>query len=186
MELQLSLPGLRAVAAKPGFGAVARIADRLTSTASCGLLLVVGTEKYEPWHLVAHLHSPLANSVAGLPTLVRYRVPARAPNHLSIGLDQIARSNRADAVLVVASDPASDALLERLNDARGHGATVLSLAGQPAAETDGPHAELESLCHDSARVASGQLEYAQHLLPAITGLPSLSRRYVRRLAGRAS
>lgn len=58
-----------------------------TAGHQAGDLLVVGTPTDEPWHMVAHLadEARLAGIPELAPTLVRHRVPAGAPAHLSVG-----------------------------------------------------------------------------------------------------
>ncbi|WP_327676504.1 hypothetical protein [Kitasatospora sp. NBC_00458] len=94
-------------------------------------LLLVGTEGYEPWHLAAHLEDEAAwSDVPRLaPTLLRHRVPDRAPAHLAHGLRRLTEAGRGVTVLVVAPTSAGVPLLERVHDARRNGATVLALDG---------------------------------------------------------
>lgn len=157
MELQQSRSALRALSRLPAFGAVQRVAESLAwSGRRSGRLLVLGTPGYEPWHLVAHLQaSPLA---ASAPALLRWSVPAGAPAHLSLGLDRLADCAPSDTVLVVAGEQPNDDLLQRLDDARRHGNTVLGLAtGQPA--------ELDQVTHELAVVRGEHFDHAQHYLP---------------------
>jgi hypothetical protein len=162
VQLQQSRSTLRAIARLPGFGAVQRIAESLAwSARRPGQLLVVGTADYEPWHLVAHLQTS-ATLARSAPTLVRWTVPVGAPAHLAVGLDQLGQAGRADTVLVVAAGQPGDELLERLDDARRRGNTVLALAsGQPVADGD----ELQGLSHDIAVVRGEHFDHAQHYLP---------------------
>lgn len=108
-----------------------------------GRLLVVGTPEDEPWHLTAHLADAARwRSLPSLqPTLVRWAVPPGAPPHLSVGIDAVPSAARGTTLLVAAPTPASDGLLERLDDARRRGATVFAL--HPGA---GP---LDELAHES-------------------------------------
>ena len=105
-----------------------------------GGLLLVGSERYEPWHLAAHLADEAAWS--GLPelspTLVRHHVPAGAPDHLAVDLTRLERAGRRDTVLVVAPEPPCGGLLERVHDARRSGATVLTLDGAGSPADPGP------------------------------------------------
>ncbi|MET7938035.1 hypothetical protein [Streptomyces sp. NPDC005322] len=150
-----------------------------------GGLLLVGSEEYEPWHLAAHLDDEAAWS--GLPelspTLVRHRVPeGTVPAHLSVGLGRLAGAGRGETLLVVAPGDPGAGLLERVNDARRGGATVLAL--------DGGHLELHSLAHDALSAPEGSdldLDTVQHLVSAAAGentLPTHSghRRFRDRLA----
>ncbi|HJQ01209.1 MAG TPA: hypothetical protein VJ851_06395 [Jatrophihabitans sp.] len=170
MELQQSRSALRALARLPAFGAVQRIADSLAwSARRSGQLLVVGTPSYEPWHLVAHLQTS-ATLAQAAPTLVRWAVPVGAPAHLAVGLDQLSQAGRADTVLVVADGQAGHELLERLDDARRRGNTVLALASQQAAGSvpdslDGTSHELAQVSHDLAVVRGAHFDHAQHYLP---------------------
>jgi hypothetical protein len=157
VELQQSRSALRALSRLPAFGAVQRVAESLAwSGRRSGRLLVLGTPGYEPWHLVAHLQtSPLATSA---PALLRWSVPVGAPAHLSLGLDRLADCAPSDTVLVVAGEQPNDELLQRLDDARRHGNTVLGLAtGQPA--------ELDQVTHELAVVRGEHFDHAQHYLP---------------------
>lgn len=173
MELELSRSALRAISRLPAFGAVQRVADSLAwSSRRPGRLLVVGTPSYEPWHLVAHLQTSATLSTSA-PTLVRWAVPVGAPAHLAVGLDQLAQSSRADTVLVVAAGQPGDELLERLDDARRRGNTVLGLAsGLPDAE----RCELDDVSHDLAVVRGEHFDYAQHYLPAAAPRSRFARR----------
>jgi hypothetical protein len=130
-------------------------------------LLLVGTADYEPWHLAAHLDDEAAWS--GLPelspTLVRHRVPdPAAPPHLSVGLGRLHAARRGATLLVVAPEEPGAELLERVEDARRAGATVLAL--------DGGHADLHALAHDAlaAPAATGlDLDTVQHLVSVSAG-----------------
>jgi hypothetical protein len=94
-----------------------------------GHLLLVGTPKVEPWHLAAHLDDESRLTGAGqiAPQLVRWQPPAGAPAHLAIGMSRPEQVERGETVFVVAPDAAPDPLLERVDDARRTGATVLAL-----------------------------------------------------------
>ena len=134
-----------------------------------GGLLLVGTESYEPWHLAAHLDDEAAWS--GLPelspTLVRHRVPPSAPAHLSAGLGRIEAAGRRETVLVVSAEQPDAALLERVQDARRAGATVLALDDRSA----GDLRELHGIAHDalSADADEIDLDTMQHLVSAAAG-----------------
>jgi hypothetical protein len=157
VELEQSRSALRALSRLPAFGAVRRVAESLAwSSRWPGRLLVLGTPGYEPWHLVAHLQtSALAPSA---PALLRWSVPVGAPSHLSLGLDLLADCSPSDTVLVVAGDQPNSELLQRLDDARRHGNTVLGLAtGQPA--------DLDQVTHELAVVRGEHFDHAQHYLP---------------------
>ena len=156
-------------------GAVRRTPER-------GGLLLVGTPAEEPWHLAAHLddESRLTGLEQLSPTLVRWQPPPGAPPHLSVGLDRLERVQRGQTVFVVAPDTAPDPLLERVDDARRTGATILSV--------DGGDDQLGDLAHERMTVSPGglllppqlvggpgvatdgaPLEVAQHLVSAAAG-----------------
>jgi hypothetical protein len=144
-----------------------------------GGLLLVGSEEYEPWHLAAHLDDEAAWS--GLPelspTLVRHRVPAgrAVPAHLSVGLGRLEAAGRGETLLVVAPGDPGAGLLERVNDARRGGATVLAL--------DGGDLELHALAHDALSAPEGadlDLDTVQHLVSAAAGENTLPPRPGRR------
>ncbi|MEU4094072.1 hypothetical protein [Streptomyces sp. NPDC026673] len=146
-----------------------------------GGLLLVGSGGYEPWHMAAHLDDEAAWS--GLPelspTLVRHRVPPGAPPHLAIGTARLEAARRGETVLVVTPERAEAGLLERVEDARRCGATVLAMdAGDP---------DLRGLAHDALTVppepSEVGMDVLQHLVSAAAGrrvrlrdrLPRLSR-----------
>ncbi len=158
-------------------GALHRSVTRRTAAG----LLLVGTERYEPWHLAAHLDEEAACSgVAGLaPVLVRHEVPAAAPAHLAHGLRRLGEAPRGSTVLVVAPHEPGEGLLERVEDARRGGATVLAL--------DAGDAELGALAHERLAVpvaGEGPFDLVQHLVgAAASARPALGLRS--RLAGLA-
>ncbi|HTX84091.1 MAG TPA: hypothetical protein VME44_18045 [Streptosporangiaceae bacterium] len=125
-------------------------------------LLIVGTSSYEPWHMAAHLddESLLAGLPELAPTLVRWDPEPGAPPHLSIGLDRLRATSRAETLLVVSPDPAPAQLLERVDDVRRTGATIFAL------DADDP--ELDGLAHESLPVRQGiapfSFDAAQHLV----------------------
>ncbi|GAA3173767.1 MULTISPECIES: hypothetical protein [Streptomyces] len=155
--------------------ATRRFAGALRSSVTPhGGLLLVGGEAYEPWHLAAHLDDEAAWS--GLPelspTLVRHRVPAGSPAHLAVSTERLAAAGRGDTLLVVSPWAPGAGLLERVDDARRGGATVLAL--------DGGDTELHALAHEalaappSADAAGADaspldLETVQHLVSAAAG-----------------
>jgi len=116
-----------------------------------GGLLLVGPPDAEPWHLTAHLDEEAqAAGIAELaPTLVKW-VPDPTAAHLSVGMSRLAATRRGETVVVVAEQAAPEGLLERVADARRHGATVLAM--------DGGDPDLEDLAHESIVVASGPLD----------------------------
>jgi hypothetical protein len=132
-----------------------------------GGLLLVGTPDDEPWHLTAHLddESRLAGIPGLAPTLVRWSPPPDAPAHLRVGLARLEAARRGETLLVVSAQAAPEALLERVDDARRIGATILALdQGDP---------ELEDLAHESLIVPAGvapvSFDAAQHLVSSAAG-----------------
>ncbi|MGN6795254.1 MAG: hypothetical protein ACTHJW_22935 [Streptosporangiaceae bacterium] len=136
-------------------------------------LLVVGTPTFEPWHMAAHLDDE--SRYSGLPelapTLVRWAPPSDGPPHLRIGIDRIAQAGRSETLLVVGSDAAPDALLERVSDARRAGASILAL--------DRGDDELDSLAHECLAVRPVvdpvSFDGAQHLVSMAVGEADLER-----------
>ncbi|MEV5571239.1 hypothetical protein AB0L06_14410 [Spirillospora sp. NPDC052269] len=132
-----------------------------------GGLLLVGTPTGEPWHLAAHLDDESGlNALPGLaPTLVRWSPPPDAPPHLAVGLDRLEGAGRGETLLVVAEDEAPVPLLERVDDARRVGATILAL--------DGGDRELQGLAHEALTVPATEplvtFDGAQHLVSAAAG-----------------
>ncbi|MEU8891059.1 hypothetical protein [Streptomyces sp. NPDC048442] len=151
-------------------GATRRFAGVLRSSVvpqGSGLLLV-GTERYEPWHLAAHLLDEAAWSglPALAPTLVRHEVGRHDPAHLSVGLGRLEAAGRGETLLVVAPGAAEPGLLERVDGVRRAGATVLALSGE------GEGAELASLAHELLAVPPAgevDLDTVQHLVSAAAG-----------------
>ncbi|WP_049575469.1 hypothetical protein [Nonomuraea sp. SBT364] len=138
----------------------------LRTTRSPGGLLLVGTPDDEPWHLTAHLadEARLSDLPQLAPTLVRWAPPPGPPPHLRVSLDRIQRAARGETLFVVAGERAPVPLLERVDDARRTGATILAL------ETGDP--ELSGLAHDSLAVpARGPITFdgAQHLVSTAAG-----------------
>jgi len=134
------------------------------SPRSAGGLLVVGTPTYEPWHVTAHLddEARLAGIPELTPTLVRWAPPAGAPPHLSVGLARLEAAQRGETLFVVAEDSAPVPLLERVNDARRVGATILAL--------DGGDPELDALAHEALAVPESlSFDAGQHLVSAAAG-----------------
>jgi hypothetical protein len=138
-----------------------------------GELLLVGTPEEEPWHLAAHLdqESRLAGIPGLAPTLVRWKPPPGAPAHLRVGLSRLEEARRGETLFVVSPEAAPAPLLERVNDARRVGATILALdAGDP---------ELDDMAHEYLTVAPGlapvSFDAAQHLVSAAAGEPAQAR-----------
>lgn len=130
-------------------------------------LLIVGTPAQEPWHLTAHLadESRLAGLPGLDPTLVRWAPPPGAPPHLGVGIDRLRQAGRAQTLLVVGAEPAPDALLERVADARKAGAAVFAL--------DQGDADLDGIAHESLSVRPAidpvSFDAAQHLVSLAAG-----------------
>ena len=75
---------------------------------------------------------------------MRWAPPAGAPPHLSVGLARLEAAQRGETLFVVAEDSAPVPLLERVNDARRVGATILALdEGDP---------ELDALANEALAV----------------------------------
>ncbi|QVQ53307.1 hypothetical protein J4H86_05935 [Spiractinospora alimapuensis] len=140
----------------------------LRRTRSPGGLLLVGTPDEEPWHLAAHLADE--SRYSGLPqldpTLVRWNPPLDAPAHLRTGTDRLNEVHRGETLFVVNPDEEAPVpLLERVDDARRSGATVLAL--------DRGDRELGQLAHDAISLdeatAPLHLDGLQHLVSAAAG-----------------
>lgn len=158
------------LAGTPWFGECREFAEAMrTAPRNDGGLLLVGTPGEEPWHLAAHLDTEAG--LSGLtrlsPTLVRHAVPLGAPPHLSVGLDRLTASRGGEAVLVVAPDEPGERLLDRVEYAKRHGATILALAD---ADTND---ELTGLAHERLLVPSDGpvpgFDAAQHVLALAAG-----------------
>src|SRR6516165_9286790 len=154
---------LRALLSGSGWLDQARSLGRAlrTSPKSAGGLLVVGTPTFEPWHMTAHLddESRLSGIAELAPTLIRWSPPPDAPAHLSVGLARLEAARRGETLFVVAADSAPVPLLERVNDARKTGATILAL------DSDDP--ELDALAHEALAVpATLSFDAGQHLVSA--------------------
>ncbi len=137
-----------------------------SSTTSAGGLLLVGTPTYEPWHLTAHLddESRLSGFPELMPTLIRWSPPPDAPAHLRVGLSRLEAARRGETLFVVSEATAPVPLLERVNDARKTGATILSLGN-----ADGDP-DLDALAHESLAVPpSLSFDAGQHLVSAAAG-----------------
>jgi hypothetical protein len=178
-----SVASLRDLLAETGWVERTRELGRaLRTTRSPGGLLLVGTPDEEPWHLTAHLadEARLADLPQLAPTLVRWAPSAGAPPHLRVGLDRIQRARRGETLFVVAEQQAPVPLLERVDDARRTGATILAL--------EGGDRELSGLAHDAIAIpADGPISFdgAQHLVSAAAGelpqRPGLRERLARLL-----
>jgi hypothetical protein len=163
---------LRALMAGSWWLEQARLLGRAlrTTPKSAGGLLVVGTPDYEPWHLAAHLddESRLSGIAELAPTLVRWSPPPGAPPHLSVGLARLEAARRGETLFVVAQDAAPVPLLERVDDARKTGATILAL------DHDDP--QLDALAHESLAVPETlSFDIGQHLVSAAAGDRDITR-----------
>jgi hypothetical protein len=145
-------------------------------------LLVVGTPTDEPWHMTAHLadEARLAEIPELAPTLIRWSHPAGSAPHLRVGIERLEAATRDETLLVVSPHAAPPELLERLDDARRVGATILALdRGDP---------ELGALAHEALAVPEGtsplSFDAAQHLISAAAGEPYGPRDNPRRDASR--
>ncbi|KRD00724.1 MULTISPECIES: hypothetical protein [unclassified Streptomyces] len=147
-----------------------------------GGLLLVGSARYEPWHLAAHLADEAAWSGTPelAPTLVRHRPRPSDPAHLAVGLGRIEAARRGETLLV--ATPVGDApLLERVSEARRAGVTILALGLGGA--------ELTALAHETLAVPDGSpldLDTVQHLVSAAAGEALPPTRGRRRLRDRLS
>ena len=114
--------------------------------------------------MTAHLddEARLAGIPELAPTLVRWAPPAGAPPHLSVGLARLEAAQRGETVFVLAEESAPVPLLERVNDARRVGATILALdEGDP---------ELDALAHEALAVPESlSFDAGQHLVSAAAG-----------------
>ena len=155
------------VAAARQFGTTLRTAGHRP-----GRLLVIGVADAEPWHLTAHLAEAARRDRCPEldPVLVRWQVPAGAPAHLAVGLEALRREVRGATVLVATPSDADEQLLERLDDARRSGATLLAL--HPGA---GPLDDLAHAClalPDRNLMSRGDgFETAVHMLGATPAPP---------------
>lgn len=113
------------------------------SATAANNLLVVGTPGYEPWHFTAHLsdEARYTGLPALEPTLVRWKVPVNAPDHLSVALNRLETTGRGEALLVVTEETAPERLLERVWDARKAGTTILTI--------DAGDKELSGIAHEA-------------------------------------
>jgi hypothetical protein len=137
----------RMLSGSAGLDEAASLARALTrGRHAAGGLLLVGTPDDEPWHFAAHLgdEARWTGTPSLDPTWVRWNPPPGAPAHLAVGLDRLSAAGRGETLLVATPTGAVDPLLERLEDARRHGALVLAVEGAPTA--------LQSLAHEAVTV----------------------------------
>jgi hypothetical protein len=145
---------------------------------STGGLLLVGTPDDEPWHFGAHLDDEAR--WAGVPTLaptwVRWNPPPDAPPHLAVGLDRLSAVGRGETLLVATPTGAIDPLLERVSDARKHGALILAVEGAPT--------ELQSLAHEAVSIgdsATMGYDLTTHLVSVAAGESASGRSHAVRV-----
>lgn len=121
-----------------------------TAGHQAGELLVVGTPTDEPWHRVAHLadEARFAGIPELAPTLVRHRIPAGAPAHLSVGLSRLEAARKGQTLFVVAPGASDEHVLERVADARRSGAVILAM--------ENGDRDLRDLAHDALTIDSGR------------------------------
>jgi hypothetical protein len=138
------------------------LGSALRATSGPGHLLLVGTPRIEPWHLAAHLddEARLSELPQLAPELVRWNPPPQAPPHLSIGLSRLEHASRGETVFVVRPEPAAEPLLERVEDARRTGATIVALDA-----TEGP---LAALAHERMTVSPSGLALPDALRDLLT------------------
>ncbi|MCG7209471.1 hypothetical protein [Streptomyces arenae] len=146
-----------------------------------GGLLLLGTPRYEPWHLAAHLVDEAAWSGTPelAPTLVRHGARPTDPAHLAVGPARIETARRGETLLVVAPGD-TEPLLERVHTARRAGVTVLTLS----TTTDDA---LTAMAHETLTVpeaAELDLDTVQHLVSAAAGENGPSPRGRRRFRDR--
>jgi hypothetical protein len=147
-------------------------------------LFVVGTPDHDAWHVAAHLdeEARYTGLTSLRPKLLRWRPPAGAAAHLSLGIEQLRTESRGSAVLVVAPDLLGEDALERFADARRKGATLMAVTT--------PEDELADFAHETAivdamagaPVTGGEdIEFASHVVTVSAGSTSRGkRRFFRR------
>jgi hypothetical protein len=143
-----------------------------------GGLLLVGTPDDEPWHFGAHLDDEArwAGVPHLAPTWVRWNPPPGAPPHLAVGLDRIGAVRRGETLLVATPTGAIDPLLERVSDARKHGALILAVEGAAT--------ELQSLAHEAVAVGDGGpvgYDLTTHLVSVAAGESASGRSHAVRM-----
>jgi len=100
-----------------------------------------------------------------MPTPVRWPPPPDAPPHLRIGLERLEAARRGERLFVVAAEAAPEPLLDRVDDARRIGATIVAL--------NQGDSELEELAHEALIIdpvrSPVSFDAAQHLVSAAAG-----------------
>jgi hypothetical protein len=137
-------------------------------------LLVVGTPQFEPWHFVAHLAEEAKRGGRAdlAPTLIRWDVPPGSPAHLSFSVNEVAQMTRSQTLLVVSSCSDSPELLERVTDAKKHGARILAVHRGDLALADLSH---EMLSVDPVRT-DHDFDLTQHLVTDLAPMVELQER----------
>ena len=128
-------------------------------------LFVLGSPDFEPWHFTAHLAEE-AEQVGRrdlAPTLLRWKIPPGAPQHLSNSTDEISSVARNGTLLVVSPHGDSGDLLNRVDDARKQGSHILAIH-QEGSELIGLSHEVLGI--DSLRT-SQEIEISQHLITSL-------------------
>jgi hypothetical protein len=182
----------RAARASTWLGSLAGFAATLRgSVQSPGQLLIVGSPDAEPWHFTAHLDNLARFRGARelTPTLVRWQHAERgAPG---ISATDMATGGHGRVILAIDEGVSDDALLERLADARRHGATVLGLSGADPS-SGGSSGSLDDVAHEAHTVRPGNavtlgrvpvvcdFELATHLVGVTAVTPPSRRRFLRR------
>ena len=148
------------------------------AAAADGTLFVVGTARFDAWHVAAHLDDEARRcGVPSLqPTLLRWNPPAGAPPHLRHSAHELSEANHRSAVLVVAPDRLHETGLERLADARRRGAPLFTLTSDQELASLGDEGvvltpetgEADEAAADEV-VASQDFDVASHLMALSAG-----------------
>jgi hypothetical protein len=134
-------------------------------------LLVVGVPQFEPWHFCAHLGEQAARYGRRdlVPTLLRWTVPPGVPSHLAVTVDALMSASRNQTVLVINPFGEAPDLLERVADAKHHGARIMSLHRG--------HTDLIDLSHETLLVdplrPDRDFDMTQHLVTDLTPIPTI-------------
>jgi hypothetical protein len=140
MQLSQAITVARAARGSDWLGELKELAGSLRrSRATTGRLFVAGAPDDEPWHFTAHLEN-----------LARWRdLPQLTPTLVRGG--EIP-AGRGDTLLVVTETGLPDEVLQRLDDARRGGSTVLGLTAAEHGLVDVAH---EAVRLDASRLARG-------------------------------
>jgi hypothetical protein len=140
-------------------------------------LLVVGTPECEPWHFVAHLaeEAQASGRPELVPTWVRWTPPVNSRAHLAVTMDRLSTVRRGDTVLVVASNRASEQLLDRVDDAKRFGGRVMTLHREDS--------DLAQLSHETLVVPvlapTRTFDLVQHVVTSNASKPTVRPRHRR-------